>query len=347
MSSMLRSRFLQSLNPTPHKETVQYDGYLAFLPYMGYSFGVADKFSDEEEPSEKDTILLQHRILQNQDFCWLELKDRICKQEIELHLNKGNGHLWMLLTILGDGKIELSTPQYLKTQKLLCYYTTEGAQTLSLEEGKAWIFMLGIAQQHLANLVQDYPKLGSLIQSVDQLNDQQVIGNMMVSSKILAVLEALRRFDFKPFAINFQLAAWNLRLCQLVFQELTNEKKDAKDYDMILYRDALVYIREHFWDSDLNPDKIAEAMHVSRRKLFRTFVNKPLTVNGYIIEYRLASARETLLNSDDTLASISFSLNFSCAKHFSRLFKKRFGMGPNEFREKMGKQKSFVKHWFD
>ena len=86
--------------------------------------------------------------------------------------------------------------------------------------------------------------------------------------------------------------------------------------------------------SELTVDALASALSVSRNALYAVF-NEHGGVQAYIGERRLQRCYETI-NADDraaeTIGAIAFSLGFRSEAHFSRAFKKRFGVGPRDLR---------------
>ena len=86
--------------------------------------------------------------------------------------------------------------------------------------------------------------------------------------------------------------------------------------------------------SDLSVDALASALNVSRNTLYAVF-NEQGGVQAYISERRLQRCYETI-NADDraaeSIGAIAFSLGFRSEAHFSRAFKKRFGIGPRDLR---------------
>ncbi len=53
---------------------------------------------------------------------------------------------------------------------------------------------------------------------------------------------------------------------------------------------------------------------------------------GYLIEYRLSRAAQDLRSTNDTILKISEANGFDNLSNFNRLFKKKFGMTPGQFR---------------
>ena len=95
------------------------------------------------------------------------------------------------------------------------------------------------------------------------------------------------------------------------------------------------FIETHLAEPSLNPSQIAEAVGVSVRHLHRIFLSKGHTVAGWIRERRLERCRRELLNprlSERNITEIAFFWGFCDSAHFSKCFKKEFGVSPREFR---------------
>ncbi len=84
-----------------------------------------------------------------------------------------------------------------------------------------------------------------------------------------------------------------------------------------LLKRILNYLEAHFMDSDLNPGKIAAAHGISTRYLHSLFRQSGTTVFKWLWERRLKATR---------------SEGFSAPAHFSRTFRKRFGITPTQLR---------------
>jgi len=324
---------------TKNVETKKYNGYLAFLPS-------SDTISQEESPL---TVCINqasqnhYRKYHNRDFCWFEFKHVLADKPYQFNIETKDNYLWILIQLLGGGKVEMVPALYIKDGMVYCYRLYDKRKNLSLDPGKNWFFLLGIAESHWPNLATEYPLLQDIgkLETTDGMEHRQLVGQTAVQAKLMAALDSLNRFEFRPFSLSFRLAAWNLRLFNLVFQELKAPEKLQGDTLITLYYKATNYIQENFREEGLNTAVVADAMHVSVRKLTRSFEKRQFSVMGYIQELRLVLARDILRNSQETIASIAFGCHFSSDKHFSRLFKKRFGQGPNEYRLAMQGNVSF------
>jgi len=56
----------------------------------------------------------------------------------------------------------------------------------------------------------------------------------------------------------------------------------------------------------------------------------------YLTEYRMRIARDMLKNGDESIQMISAAVGYGNQKYFGRLFKKREGVNPLEYRKRHG-----------
>ncbi|WP_397445472.1 helix-turn-helix transcriptional regulator [Polaribacter sp. R77954] len=61
------------------------------------------------------------------------------------------------------------------------------------------------------------------------------------------------------------------------------------------------------------------------------------TVTEYIRHVRLESARDMLKNTDLNISQIVYSIGFSSRSYFSKIFKEKYGITPNQFKKKLKK----------
>ncbi len=80
-------------------------------------------------------------------------------------------------------------------------------------------------------------------------------------------------------------------------------------------------------------EEIADKLHVTSRYLsdgLKVETNKTALEN--IHAYQIERAKNMLLGSDDSVATIAYALGFEYPQYFARLFKKKVGKTPTEFR---------------
>ncbi len=112
------------------------------------------------------------------------------------------------------------------------------------------------------------------------------------------------------------------------------------DYHNHSYKDGLrqriaVHIMNNLCDPDLSPQTIATAHGISPSYLHKLFRTSDMSVNGLIIEKRLAQCMDKLRNpafNSMTVTEIAYQTGFANSAHFSTRFKKRYGFPPREAR---------------
>jgi AraC family transcriptional regulator, positive regulator of tynA and feaB len=96
------------------------------------------------------------------------------------------------------------------------------------------------------------------------------------------------------------------------------------------YIRAQFFIREHLRDPDLCIDRISAALGCTKRYLHMLFSERGMTVSDYIWRARLQHCREELeAQAGKTITDVAFSWGFSSSSHFSRVFRKYYGIVPS------------------
>jgi AraC-like DNA-binding protein len=95
------------------------------------------------------------------------------------------------------------------------------------------------------------------------------------------------------------------------------------------------YVLRNLSDEDLNLDRIACALHCSKRYLHKVFSDGEGTLTQFIWDMRLERCREDLLDprlAGCSITQIAFSWGFTNSAHFSRAFRNRFGCSARTYR---------------
>jgi AraC-like DNA-binding protein len=96
------------------------------------------------------------------------------------------------------------------------------------------------------------------------------------------------------------------------------------------YLRAQAFIREHLRDPELCIDQISAALGCTKRYLHMLFSDRGMTVSDYIWQARLHNCRQELQTQPGkTITDVAFSWGFSSSSHFSRVFRKYFGVVPS------------------
>ncbi len=99
------------------------------------------------------------------------------------------------------------------------------------------------------------------------------------------------------------------------------------------YQSCRQYIRDHF--ATLRTlEEIAESCHVDEAYLCRLFKRfDSQSPYQYLTQLKMAQAARALQRNDTLIKQVAFELGFADPFHFSRAFKKVFGLSPASFRK--------------
>lgn len=95
------------------------------------------------------------------------------------------------------------------------------------------------------------------------------------------------------------------------------------------------YIMKNLQDPDLCVRQIAKANGISVRYVYSLFAALGTTVSQWIMDRRLERCKDALASrreSRGVVKDVAYQWGFNDAAHFSRVFKKRYGLTPLEYR---------------
>ncbi len=130
------------------------------------------------------------------------------------------------------------------------------------------------------------------------------------------------------------LAHHLLGLAELVLRSALKSELDRVDAAASRRRDAVEYMREHLSDPTLSADRVADALFISRRRLYQLF-DDGQGVSERIRGLRIDRAKALLADPAKAargIGEIARDCGFVSAAHFSRTFRQVVGRTPSEFR---------------
>ncbi|PCM39967.1 hypothetical protein CPU09_13875 [Mammaliicoccus sciuri] len=126
------------------------------------------------------------------------------------------------------------------------------------------------------------------------------------------------------------------RLCRIISEkqtELCNFEELKYTQKMNNLKTSLNYIFENYHE-DIKVEKIANSINVSRSECFRLFKDiLGKTPLQFVNDYRISIASSLLRKNNDTLETIAFNCGFSSTSYFCKVFKKKQGLTPSEYKE--------------
>ena len=133
-------------------------------------------------------------------------------------------------------------------------------------------------------------------------------------------------------------------LQQLILRNESQLKKYSVFYDLLdrlshpekqtpeLLQFIMKYIDEHIQDPTLSNTQLAKLIGISEvylRKLFQSHYHT--TPRQYILELRIRKAKQLLVDTPFTVATIAEECGFSSVYHFCRSFKQHTGQTPTQY----------------
>jgi len=114
---------------------------------------------------------------------------------------------------------------------------------------------------------------------------------------------------------------------------MNSKNKSRQEYIARINR-VIDYIEKHL-NEEITLDKIAQVACFSPfhfHRIFSTLINE--TINAFIQRKRIEKAAQHLKNEEyNSISEIAYNCGFSSAAHFSRTFRKYFGLTAKEYRE--------------
>lgn len=110
-----------------------------------------------------------------------------------------------------------------------------------------------------------------------------------------------------------------------------NERKSASADQYI--QQACSYMSRHL-NRSLSINEIADAVNIDRTHLYRIFKKQlNLTPTEYLLKSRIGRAISLMTNEEFSIAEIARSVGFHSASHFARVFLRKTGTTPKEYRK--------------
>ena len=152
--------------------------------------------------------------------------------------------------------------------------------------------------------------------------------------KVLKVIELSRT---EPSGYEFEIRIELSRLWYLLFEEtkeLRSQTVERNTIDAERLKTTMDYIHNHFAEK-VTLEDIAASASISTRECSRCFQRciKIPPVN-YLSEYRIRTASQMLLRTNESIITISENCGFSSSSYFSKVFQEFMGCTPKDYRKK-------------
>ncbi len=182
---------------------------------------------------------------------------------------------------------------------------------------KKYSFFSYSANEALHLSPKEEKQLESIVESIhaEYLNNQDEFSKDIMISLLSTLLKYSNRFYERQFLNRKDLSN---HLLEAFNQELMRcfDSGELKEYGIP------------------NIEQIAEKLGVSKRYLSDTLKKETgKTSSEHLQRYLIDESKNILLNPTKTVSDVAYELGFEYPSYFSRLFKKKEGISPSEYRE--------------
>ncbi|MGN0174182.1 MAG: AraC family transcriptional regulator [Acutalibacteraceae bacterium] len=121
----------------------------------------------------------------------------------------------------------------------------------------------------------------------------------------------------------------------------TKEQKSIKNIQItIAISKVIVYIQNNY-NKNITIEQLAKMCCISKNHFMNIFKEHTgRSAIDYIINIRIETAKKLLRNSNYSINEISAEIGFKNSLYFSRIFKNKVGISPNEYKKKVTGEKN-------
>lgn len=210
-------------------------------------------------------------------------------------------------------------------------HTPNTSLRCKLGAGRVWSLFLGVAETERDRALREWPSL-HFIDSEDPLTASVITQSIAYRQE--KVFDQLRKVDNGSYSLAIKVRYHLAQLLKLYHEDLDAAARSQDLDNLVLYHQAVDYIRSHYMEASLGRDTLARALHVTVRKLNRAFQGRANSLIGTIRLVRLYRARELLQTTSQTVEEIANALHFTHSSHMGAYYTKLFGYSPVDERKR-------------
>lgn len=221
----------------------------------------------------------------------------------------------------GQGKLCMRGREYpLQGGEVFIIYPQELAY-YEADEAKPWRYLW---------VIFDGPKAEAALRSMGITEGQPLFFPGEKSPELLACMESLlyhQEEEYRTIA-NFYILLQTMKNCTKAVQP----KIQPQQY----YTDKIKRYIEYRYAEEVKISELAEHCGLNRSYMTKCFTEDTgVSPKEYLMQYRMKKARELLLHAELPISNVAYAVGYSDPLAFSKSFKKREGLSPLEYREKM------------
>ncbi|MBQ8526177.1 MAG: AraC family transcriptional regulator [Clostridia bacterium] len=129
----------------------------------------------------------------------------------------------------------------------------------------------------------------------------------------------------------------NLRFSSLLYEAMSVivDEDESEKSENIYLTTAVRYIKAHYYE-DITVEQISSHVGISRKYLFSVFKNSlGVSPKDYIVDYRMKKACQLFNDRQLSVGNVAYSVGYKDPLTFSRMFKKKLGLSPTDYRNNL------------
>jgi YesN/AraC family two-component response regulator len=121
----------------------------------------------------------------------------------------------------------------------------------------------------------------------------------------------------------------------MLFEQYPESNREKSRYAVVPQVQRYV---DRYYFLELSLSQLARIYHYNEKYLGRLFKQQMgMSFNEYLNEKRLEYGKERLRRSKDSVLEISANAGFRNVTYFNRMFKRRYGISPTQYRREPGR----------
>lgn len=191
-----------------------------------------------------------------------------------------------------------------------------------------------LLKECFADMKRQKVQFDGVVRTIDTIFHELINSGIISEQGIKKILDGYR--DMEKILTNLtdyaEIAEWCENFCILLFTLHETENMQGKRQGALIGQTCR-YIKDNFQNSDLSQGAIASALNVSPPYLSSKFKKEMgISIVQYLTMERLEASKEYLIHTDMRIREISEKVGFHDEYYFSRIFKKYYGLSPQQIK---------------
>ena len=227
----------------------------------------------------------------------------------------GNNHILNY----SDFPTNNSSNLMLQEQKEIISALLSCKETQASEKLEAYFNLL--KETHIDNMIMNIMALNAAFQNAEEQSGIQSMSQLSYDSD-----------PYNHYTIN-EIREQFLQIIRQDIARLQEIRQNAAAKPQII-EEVTAYVEANVCSPDLTVENIASRIHLSTNYLRNIFKeHMGISLSKYITDRKITYACKILVETDDSIQSISERLDYTSATYFYTYFKRNTGMTPNQYRE--------------